>query len=207
MLCACHSFCCHLCHSWDCLWFSCCHHGYTKNLAEALPHTNQKGAHKGRFSGHILIINNCRYSLQERMLSILVLLSGEYSYIEAMKFFFWSSSDSIQVVGGKVWRNLLLSDLLSSISYISIYATMINPNYIMILVTNSGNMVGLLASLVYQMSLGAMIKEICFRKGRIWYFISFKMLQEYIVEDLQGCYTPPKLDPEHEERLKMLKLL
>lgn len=31
--------------------------------------------------------------------------------------------------------------------------------------------------------------------------------QEYIVKDLHGCYTPPKLDPEHEERLKMLKLL
>ncbi|GMH04490.1 hypothetical protein Nepgr_006329 [Nepenthes gracilis] len=31
--------------------------------------------------------------------------------------------------------------------------------------------------------------------------------QEYIVEDLHGCYTAPKLDPEHEERLKMLKLL
>ncbi|KAA3486080.1 E3 ubiquitin-protein ligase MARCH1 [Gossypium australe] len=30
---------------------------------------------------------------------------------------------------------------------------------------------------------------------------------EYIVEDLHGSYTPPKLDPEHEERLKMMKLL
>lgn len=36
---------------------------------------------------------------------------------------------------------------------------------------------------------------------------NFNMLQEYIVEDLHGCYTPPKLDAEHEERLKMLKLL
>lgn len=34
-----------------------------------------------------------------------------------------------------------------------------------------------------------------------------KYLQEYVVEDLQGCYIPPKLDPEHESRLKMLKLL
>ena len=33
------------------------------------------------------------------------------------------------------------------------------------------------------------------------------LLQEYIVEDLHGSYTPPKLDPEHEERLKMMKLL
>ncbi|KAF8697333.1 hypothetical protein HU200_035926 [Digitaria exilis] len=32
-------------------------------------------------------------------------------------------------------------------------------------------------------------------------------MQEYVVEDLHGNYTPPKLDPEHEERLKMLKLL
>lgn len=47
---------------------------------------------------------------------------------------------------------------------------------------------------------------------RIWqrhYHILTKreLTQEYIVEDLRGCYTPPKLDPEHEERLKMLKLL
>ncbi|KAI8023559.1 hypothetical protein LOK49_LG03G01479 [Camellia lanceoleosa] len=35
----------------------------------------------------------------------------------------------------------------------------------------------------------------------------FTWLQEYIVEDLHGCYAPPKLDPEHEELLKMLKLL
>ncbi|MQM20349.1 hypothetical protein Taro_053367, partial [Colocasia esculenta] len=27
--------------------------------------------------------------------------------------------------------------------------------------------------------------------------------REYVVEDLRGCYTPPKLDPEHEERLRM----
>ncbi|XP_059318574.1 uncharacterized protein LOC132068843 [Lycium ferocissimum] len=33
------------------------------------------------------------------------------------------------------------------------------------------------------------------------------LTQEYVVEDLRGCYTPPKLDIEHEERLKMLKLL
>uniref|UniRef100_A0A0E0AII5 RING-CH-type domain-containing protein n=4 Tax=Oryza TaxID=4527 RepID=A0A0E0AII5_9ORYZ len=32
-------------------------------------------------------------------------------------------------------------------------------------------------------------------------------MAEYVVEDLHGSYTPPKLDPEHEERLKMLKLL
>ncbi|KAL3825126.1 hypothetical protein ACJIZ3_021155 [Penstemon smallii] len=47
---------------------------------------------------------------------------------------------------------------------------------------------------------------------RIWqrhYHILTKreLTQEYIVEDLGGCYTPPKLDPEHEGRLKMLKLL
>nr|CAB3482840.1 unnamed protein product [Digitaria exilis] len=32
-------------------------------------------------------------------------------------------------------------------------------------------------------------------------------MAEYVVEDLHGNYTPPKLDPEHKERLKMLKLL
>jgi hypothetical protein len=32
-------------------------------------------------------------------------------------------------------------------------------------------------------------------------------MQEYVVEDLHGNYTAPKLDAEHEERLKMLKLL
>ncbi|XP_070031031.1 uncharacterized protein [Nicotiana tomentosiformis] len=47
---------------------------------------------------------------------------------------------------------------------------------------------------------------------RIWqrhYHILTKreLTQEYIVEDLRGCYTPPKLDIEHEERLKMLNLL
>ncbi|KAL5975253.1 hypothetical protein ACLOJK_031932 [Asimina triloba] len=36
---------------------------------------------------------------------------------------------------------------------------------------------------------------------------SLSLMQEYVVEDLHGCYMPPKLDPEHEERLKMLKLL
>ncbi|KAL5058339.1 hypothetical protein RYX36_029943 [Vicia faba] len=47
---------------------------------------------------------------------------------------------------------------------------------------------------------------------RIWqrhYHILTKreLTKEYIVEDLQGCYVPPKLDPEHESHLKMLKLL
>ncbi|KAI3981928.1 hypothetical protein MKX01_008250 [Papaver californicum] len=47
---------------------------------------------------------------------------------------------------------------------------------------------------------------------RIWqrhYHILTKMelTKEYVVEDLGGTYTPPKLDPEHEERLKLLKLL
>jgi len=47
---------------------------------------------------------------------------------------------------------------------------------------------------------------------RIWqrhYHILTKreLTKEYIVEDLHGHYTPPKLDPEHEERLKSLKLL
>jgi hypothetical protein len=32
-------------------------------------------------------------------------------------------------------------------------------------------------------------------------------VQEYVVEDLHGNYNPPKLEPEHEERLKMLKLM
>ncbi|CAO2176751.1 unnamed protein product [Urochloa humidicola] len=44
---------------------------------------------------------------------------------------------------------------------------------------------------------------------RIWqrhYHILTKkeLTKEYVVEDLQGCYTPPKMDPEHEQRLKML---
>ncbi|CAO2206607.1 unnamed protein product [Urochloa humidicola] len=47
---------------------------------------------------------------------------------------------------------------------------------------------------------------------RIWqrhYHILTKreLTKEYVVEDLHGNYTPPKLEPEHEERLKMLKLL
>ncbi|KAH7848920.1 hypothetical protein Vadar_010264 [Vaccinium darrowii] len=47
---------------------------------------------------------------------------------------------------------------------------------------------------------------------RIWqrhYHILTKreLTKEYIVKDLHGCYSPPKLDPEHEERLKVLKLL
>ncbi|KAL0697590.1 hypothetical protein Bca4012_053712 [Brassica carinata] len=47
---------------------------------------------------------------------------------------------------------------------------------------------------------------------RIWqrhYHILTKreLTKEYIVEDLHGCYTPPKLDAEHEGRLKMLKLM
>ncbi|GAB2289234.1 hypothetical protein Dimus_023539 [Dionaea muscipula] len=47
---------------------------------------------------------------------------------------------------------------------------------------------------------------------RIWqrhYHILTKkeLTKEYVVEDLHGCYTPPKLDKEHEERLKMLNLL
>ncbi|GAB2232517.1 hypothetical protein Drorol1_Dr00011554 [Drosera rotundifolia] len=47
---------------------------------------------------------------------------------------------------------------------------------------------------------------------RIWqrhYHILTKreLTKEYIVQDLHGCYTPPKLDKEHEERLKMLNLL
>ncbi|CAH9078561.1 unnamed protein product [Cuscuta europaea] len=34
------------------------------------------------------------------------------------------------------------------------------------------------------------------------------LTEEYIVEDLHGYYfAPPKLDPEHEERLRALKLL
>jgi hypothetical protein len=31
--------------------------------------------------------------------------------------------------------------------------------------------------------------------------------QEYIVEDLGDGYTPPKMDPEHEQHLKMLQLM
>jgi hypothetical protein len=36
---------------------------------------------------------------------------------------------------------------------------------------------------------------------------TFFRMQEYVVEDLHGSYSAPKLEPEHEERLKMLKLL
>jgi len=32
-------------------------------------------------------------------------------------------------------------------------------------------------------------------------------VQEYVVEDLRGGYTPPKLDLEHEQRLKKLQLM
>jgi len=35
----------------------------------------------------------------------------------------------------------------------------------------------------------------------------FDDAQEYVVEDLPGGYTPPKMDPEHEQRLKMLQLM
>ncbi|PIA65458.1 hypothetical protein AQUCO_00100745v1 [Aquilegia coerulea] len=34
-----------------------------------------------------------------------------------------------------------------------------------------------------------------------------ELTKEYVVVDLAGGYTPPNLDPEHEERLKLLKLL
>nr|XP_043626078.1 uncharacterized protein LOC122597565 [Erigeron canadensis] len=33
-----------------------------------------------------------------------------------------------------------------------------------------------------------------------------ELTQEYVVEDLHGCYTPAKLNPKHEERLNNLKL-
>ncbi|XP_078168834.1 RING/FYVE/PHD zinc finger superfamily protein [Carex rostrata] len=47
---------------------------------------------------------------------------------------------------------------------------------------------------------------------RIWqshYHILTKreLTKEYVVEDLHGSYSPPKMDPEHERRLKMLQLL
>ena len=47
VLCPCGCFRCHLCNSWYSLWFSCCHHGHSKNLAEALPYPHQEGAYKG----------------------------------------------------------------------------------------------------------------------------------------------------------------
>jgi len=113
MLCSCGCFRCHLCNSWYSVWFSCCHHGHSKNLAEALPYPHQEGTYKG---------------------SILI---------------YWMSMNQLP--------------------------------------------------------------EMIFHIYYIWYFLSYiyccKYLQEYIVEDLRGCYFPPKLDPEHEGRLKMLKLL
>ncbi|CAO2170608.1 unnamed protein product [Urochloa humidicola] len=47
---------------------------------------------------------------------------------------------------------------------------------------------------------------------RIWqrhYHILTKkeLTKEYVVEDLPGGYTLPKMDPEHEQRLKMLQLM
>uniref|UniRef100_A0A7N0U690 RING-CH-type domain-containing protein n=1 Tax=Kalanchoe fedtschenkoi TaxID=63787 RepID=A0A7N0U690_KALFE len=47
------------------------------------------------------------------------------------------------------------------------------------------------------------------RIGQKHYHILTKreLTKEYIVEDLHGCYTPPKLDTEHEQRLKLLKLM
>lgn len=47
---------------------------------------------------------------------------------------------------------------------------------------------------------------------RIWqrhYHILTKkeLTKEYVVEDLPGGYTPPKMDPEHEQRLKILQLM
>ncbi|KAL6842804.1 hypothetical protein ACP4OV_027648 [Aristida adscensionis] len=47
---------------------------------------------------------------------------------------------------------------------------------------------------------------------RIWqrhYHILAKreLTKEYVVEDLRGGYTPPKMDPEHEQRLKTLQLI
>ncbi|CAN8294299.1 unnamed protein product [Cochlearia groenlandica] len=47
---------------------------------------------------------------------------------------------------------------------------------------------------------------------RIWqrhYHILTKreLTKEYVVEDLHGCYSPAKLDAEHEGKLKMLKLI
>ncbi|GJN18483.1 hypothetical protein PR202_gb05649 [Eleusine coracana subsp. coracana] len=34
-----------------------------------------------------------------------------------------------------------------------------------------------------------------------------ELTKEYVVEDLRGCYTPPKMNPEHEQRLQMLQLM
>ncbi|CAH2042187.1 unnamed protein product [Thlaspi arvense] len=38
--------CCCFCHTWYCLWFPCCHYGYSKNLAETLPHSHQEGTNE-----------------------------------------------------------------------------------------------------------------------------------------------------------------
>uniref|UniRef100_A0A0D9YBK6 RING-CH-type domain-containing protein n=1 Tax=Oryza glumipatula TaxID=40148 RepID=A0A0D9YBK6_9ORYZ len=34
-----------------------------------------------------------------------------------------------------------------------------------------------------------------------------ELTKEYVVEDLRGCYTPPKMDPEQEQRLRTLQLI
>lgn len=47
MLCTCYRFCCYFCHSWHSLWFPCCHHGHSEDLAETLPHSYQEGVDEG----------------------------------------------------------------------------------------------------------------------------------------------------------------
>lgn len=39
---------CDICHSRHCIWIPCCYHGCAKNMAEALPHTNQKRTYEGK---------------------------------------------------------------------------------------------------------------------------------------------------------------
>ncbi|KDO80357.1 hypothetical protein CISIN_1g021423mg [Citrus sinensis] len=61
MLCPGYRFCCHFCHSWYSLWFPCCYHGYSKDLAETLPYSYQEGAHKGKI-GFLLSSRNLCYA-------------------------------------------------------------------------------------------------------------------------------------------------
>nr|CAB3477588.1 unnamed protein product [Digitaria exilis] len=59
------------------------------------------------------------------------------------------------------------------------------------------------------------LEDGCFRRMKFQLFVArdvflvFLAVQAvYIVEDLQGGYaTPPKMDPEHEQRLKTLQLM
>ena len=53
----------------------------------------------------------------------------------------------------------------------------------------------------------AKILNFCLILYRVPVLSDCNFVQEYVVEDLHGHYTPPKLDREHADRLRTLKLL